>query len=58
MPGIEVDLPGLHGAGFTGPEPARVHQREERDRLPSPRGLHLDLYAAVKNNSISRRVNR
>ena len=40
-PASQVDLPGLQGAGLTGPQPARVHQREERDRLPSPRGLGL-----------------
>ena len=41
VPGIEVDLLGLQGAGFTGPQPARMHQREERDRLPSPRARRL-----------------
>jgi hypothetical protein len=43
VPGIQIDLPGLQGAGFAGPQPARMHQREERDCLPSPRGLHLQL---------------
>ena len=28
---------GLQGAGFAGPQPARVHQGEERGCLPSPR---------------------
>ena len=41
VPVIEVDVPGLQGAGLTGPQPAGVHQREERDRLPPPRGLGL-----------------
>ena len=43
VPGIQIDLTGLQGAGFAGPQPARMHQREERDRLPSPRRLHLQL---------------
>lgn len=43
VPGIQIGLPGLQGAGLAGPPPARMHQREERDRLPSPRGLHLQL---------------
>ena len=42
VPGIEVDLTGLQGAGFAGPQPARVHQGEERDRLPSPRAWRLN----------------
>ncbi len=43
MPGIEVDLSGLQSAGFAGPQPARVHQGEERDCLPSPRAWRLYL---------------
>src|SRR3954454_16435429 len=43
VPGIEVDLTGLQGTGSAGPQPARVHQGEEPDRLPSPRARRLKL---------------
>ena len=38
VPVVEVDLIGLQGADLAGAEPAGVHQREERGRLPPPRG--------------------
>jgi hypothetical protein len=66
VPVLQVCLTGLQGAGLTGPQPARVHQREERRRLPSPRraGLQprrrgeelLDLLAAQQVRA--RRIER
>jgi len=41
VPVLQVHLTGLQGAGLTGPQPARVHQREECRRLPSPRRAGL-----------------
>ena len=33
----QVDMSGQQTAGLAGPEPARVHQQEERHGLPPPR---------------------
>ena len=41
VPVTQVDVSGAQQAGFPGSHPAGVHQREERDRLPPPRGLSL-----------------
>ena len=39
----QIDVLRREQADFPGSHPAGVHQREERDRLPSPRGLGVKL---------------